>query len=56
MDKPEVSQPTGNVRRKILSIATSGILLEKGFDNVDKDCLETLVELMQSCNVFYELN
>lgn len=49
MEKSENTQPNGNVRRKILSIAVSGILLEKGFDSVDKECLETLTEMLQSC-------
>ncbi|TMW48987.1 hypothetical protein DOY81_005931, partial [Sarcophaga bullata] len=47
MDKIESAQPTGNARRKILSVAVSQILMEKGFDSVDKECLETLTEMMQ---------
>lgn len=49
MDKTESTQPSGNARRKILSVAVSQILMEKGFDSVDKECLETLTEMMQSC-------
>ncbi|XP_055846784.1 transcription initiation factor TFIID subunit 8 isoform X3 [Episyrphus balteatus] len=48
MEKPEVTPPNGNPRRKILNMAVSGILLEKGFDSVDKECLETLTEMIQS--------
>lgn len=53
MDKAESTQPTGNARRKILSVAVSQILLEKGFDSVDKECLETLTEMMQSCKFYF---
>ncbi|KAI8122840.1 Transcription initiation factor TFIID subunit 8 [Lucilia cuprina] len=48
MDKTETVQPNGNARRKILSVAVSQILMEKGFDSVDKECLETLTEMLQS--------
>uniref|UniRef100_A0A336KVU8 Transcription initiation factor TFIID subunit 8 n=1 Tax=Culicoides sonorensis TaxID=179676 RepID=A0A336KVU8_CULSO len=54
---------TGNPRRKILQMAVSTILLESGFDAVDKDALETLTEMLQSLitelghssRCFYEL-
>uniref|UniRef100_A0A1A9WTD5 Transcription initiation factor TFIID subunit 8 n=1 Tax=Glossina brevipalpis TaxID=37001 RepID=A0A1A9WTD5_9MUSC len=48
MDKPESVQPTGNARRKILGLAVSHILIEKGFQTVDKECMETLTEMLQS--------
>ncbi|XP_061389378.1 transcription initiation factor TFIID subunit 8 [Musca vetustissima] len=48
MEKTENTQITGNARRKILSVAVSQILMEKGFDSVDKECLETLTEMLQS--------
>ncbi|XP_013108241.1 transcription initiation factor TFIID subunit 8 isoform X3 [Stomoxys calcitrans] len=49
MEKADCTQPTtGNARRKILSVAVSQILMEKGFDSVDKECLETLTEMLQS--------
>lgn len=51
MDKIETVQPTGNARRKILGVAVSQILMEKGFDSVDKECLETLTEMLQSCKL-----
>lgn len=53
MDKTETVQPTGNARRKILSVAVSQILMEKGFDSVDKECLETLTEMLQSCKILH---
>lgn len=43
----------GNPRRKILQMAVSTILLESGFDAVDKDVLETLTEMLQSCKFLY---
>ncbi|XP_055376757.1 transcription initiation factor TFIID subunit 8 [Condylostylus longicornis] len=48
MEKSETQVTTTNPRRKILSMAVSSILLEKGFDSVDKICLETLTEIIQS--------
>lgn len=42
----------GNPRRKILQMAVSTILLESGFDAVDKDALESLTEMLQSCEFF----
>lgn len=47
MEKPE-TQVVGNPRRKILTMAVSSILMEKGFETVDKPCLETLTEMLQS--------
>ncbi|XP_063696387.1 transcription initiation factor TFIID subunit 8 [Culicoides brevitarsis] len=62
----EVTPPVtgGNPRRKILQMAVSTILLESGFDAVDRDALETLTEMLQSLLVeighsarcFYELS
>ena len=53
MEKPE-AQAVGNPRRKILSMAISSILMEKGFATVEKACLETLTEMLQSCKRFSE--
>lgn len=50
MDKADSTQ-SSNPRRKILGLAVSQILMEKGFDSVDKECLETLTELLQSCKL-----
>ncbi|XP_017469908.1 PREDICTED: transcription initiation factor TFIID subunit 8-like isoform X4 [Rhagoletis zephyria] len=47
MDKIDSAQSC-NPRRKILGLAVSQILMEKGFDSVDKECLETLTEMLQS--------
>lgn len=56
MEKTESTQHTGNARRKILSVAISQILMEKGFDSVDKECLETLTEMLQSSkHILYRL-
>lgn len=50
MDKPAVVSEAGtvNARRKILTMAISTILLDMGFDTVEKQCLETLSEMLQS--------
>lgn len=37
-----------DTRRKILQMAVSTILIDTGFDAVDKDALETLTEMFQS--------
>ncbi|KAJ8924294.1 hypothetical protein NQ315_007087 [Exocentrus adspersus] len=37
-----------NVYRKMLAGAISGILLEQGFDTVEKECLGTLTEMLQA--------
>ncbi|XP_055619012.1 transcription initiation factor TFIID subunit 8-like [Toxorhynchites rutilus septentrionalis] len=39
---------TQMARRKFLQMAISSQLLEHDFDNADKECLETLTEMMQS--------
>lgn len=38
-----------NVYRKMLAAAISSILLEYGFDSVEKECLGTLTEMLQAC-------
>jgi len=43
-----MDQSGGNPRRKILNIAIAQMLSEKGFTSADKDCLETLTEMLQS--------
>lgn len=48
MERPE-SQPCGNPRRAILRMVVSQVLTEKGFDVVERQCLESLTEMMQSC-------
>lgn len=48
MDKQESNSQSENVHRKILYTAVSGILLEKGFNSVEHECLETLTEIIQS--------
>lgn len=40
---------TVNTRRKILNHAVCSILMECGYENCDKQVLETLTEMMQSC-------
>lgn len=47
MEKPESTVP--DPRRKILNMAISSVLAEAGFDSADKECLETLSEMSQSC-------
>lgn len=39
---------SNDVRRKFLTMAISTMLLDMGFDNVEKACLETLCEMFQS--------
>lgn len=48
MDKQESNSQNENVHRKILYTAVSGILLEKGFNSVEHECMETLTEIIQS--------
>lgn len=38
----------GNPRRKILQMAVSTVLIDSGFDTIEKDALETLTEMFQS--------
>lgn len=38
-----------NVYRKMLAATISSILLEYGFDTVEKECLGTLTEMLQAC-------
>jgi hypothetical protein len=42
------NQLTCNSRRKFLAVAVSTVLKETGFDTTEKDCLETLTEMLQS--------
>lgn len=39
----------GDPRRKILQMAVSTVLIDSGFDTVERDALETLTEMFQSC-------
>lgn len=48
MEKPE-AQIIGNPRRNIIKTVVTSILSEKGFETVEKQCLETLTEMMQAC-------
>ncbi|KOB51916.1 putative methylmalonate-semialdehyde dehydrogenase, partial [Operophtera brumata] len=45
----EKLESTSDARRRILNIAVSTVLLETGFDSCDKMSLETLTEILQSC-------
>lgn len=38
-----------NTRRKILNQVVSSILVEYGYDTCEKEVLETLTEMLQSC-------
>lgn len=49
MEKQQDTQITGNPRRNIIKTVVSGILTEKGFETVEKQCLETLTEMLQGC-------
>lgn len=42
-----------NVYRRMLTTAVSGILLEHGYDSVERDALETLTEMMQCCKLIF---
>lgn len=37
-----------NARRKFLTMAISTMLMDAGFDQIEKQCLETLCEMLQS--------
>lgn len=45
----EKTESTVNARRKILNVAVSAILIETGFESADKQALETMSEMLQSC-------
>lgn len=45
----EKVENNGDARRRILNIAVSTVLLESGFETVDKMSLETLTEMLQCC-------
>lgn len=47
MEKPESQLFSANPRKNILKAAVSSILAEKGFESIEKQCLETLTEMMQ---------
>lgn len=49
MEKTQESQVIGNPRRLVLKQAVANILIEKGFETVEKQCIETLTEMIQSC-------
>lgn len=49
MDKSQENQIIGNPRRLVLKQAVANILMEKGFETVEKQCIETLTEMIQSC-------
>lgn len=49
----EKVESASDARRKILNIAVSTVLLETGFDSVDKMSLETLTEMLQACKNQY---
>lgn len=38
-----------NVYRKMLAAATSSILMDHGYDSVEKEALGTITEMMQAC-------
>lgn len=44
----QASVLAADTRRKILQMAVSTILIDIGFDAVEKDALETLVEMFQT--------
>lgn len=48
MEKPD-AQLCNNPRKAILKTVVSNILTEKGFDTVERQCLENLTEMLQSC-------
>lgn len=41
-----------NTRRKILNRVVCTLLVEAGYDNADKQCVEVLTEMLQSCEYF----
>lgn len=45
-------QQTTNSRRKVLNHVVCNILVESGFDVCEKQALETLTEMLQSCKFF----
>lgn len=44
-----------SVYRKMLAAAISSILMEYGFDTVEKDALGTLTEMLQACKSIFHL-
>ncbi len=49
MEKAQDNQVIGNPRRLVLKQSVANILMEKGFATVEKQCIETLTEMIQSC-------
>lgn len=51
MEKPVVPSESvsHDARRKFLTMALSTMLMDAGFDLIEKQCLETLCEMFQSC-------
>lgn len=47
MDKQD-NLSVSNPRRSVLKMSVCSLLLEKGFEKVDKQCIESLVEMVQS--------
>lgn len=41
------------MQRKVLLSAVSSILIEVGFEAAEQTALETLVEIIQSCEYFF---
>lgn len=55
MEKTQDNQVIGNPRRLVLKQSVANILMEKGFETVEKQCIETLTEMIQSCKCTYIL-
>lgn len=57
MEKPVAADCVShNARRKFLTMAVSTMLIDMGFDNVERQCLETLCEMFQSCKFNFTSN
>lgn len=56
MEKSQDNQVIGNPRRLVLKQAVANILMEKGFETVEKQCIETLTEMIQSCTYLVVLD
>lgn len=53
MEKTQDNQVIGNPRRLVLKQSVANILMEKGFETVEKQCIETLTEMIQSCTYYW---
>lgn len=42
-------------RRKFLMMAVSSELLEHDFESADKECVESLTEMVQCCKCYFKL-